>query len=45
MRKAINDGVRNRAGIPALITDGDNATLKIVNGLLAKITNYETAID
>ncbi len=43
MRKMVHDEAGDRAGTLALIIDGDNATPKIVTGLLAEIANYGTA--
>ncbi|WP_245206505.1 NYN domain-containing protein [Rhizobium sp. 16-488-2a] len=43
MRKMVHDEAGDQAGTLALIIDGDNATPKIVTGLLAEIANYGTA--
>ncbi|MGV1768405.1 NYN domain-containing protein [Rhizobium rhizogenes] len=43
MRRIVHDEAGDRAGTLALIIDGDNATPKIIAGLLAEIANYGTA--
>jgi uncharacterized LabA/DUF88 family protein len=43
VRKSVNDDADEKNGTLALLIDGDNATPKIIAGLLAEIANYGTA--
>lgn len=43
VRKSVSDNAGGENGTLALLIDGDNATPKIVTGLLAEIANYGTA--
>jgi len=43
MRKTVQDEAGDHVGTLALLIDGDNATPKIVTGLLAESANYGTA--